>query len=862
MNNIHQVDPPRWADRLLEKLCRTDYLEEIQGDLHESFYWRLESRGAFYARWHFVKEMALSCRPSNLKKYNQMNLFLTLFKSHLKTGWRFLWKTRAYSSINILGLAVGIVFSWFAYLYASDQYSYNKHIKDVDNLYRMSMQVTVYDNLINFPGCSHFTTQQIAEQLPEVTEVVRFTEDHANMKVGEGLIDQEFYIAEQKLFEYLDLEFVEGTAGDFEAPMQAIISERLAYKLGIRGEALEHHIQLLDSTKFVSYQVVGVYKNIPDNTSIGTDMFLPYSNYLNESPKNATNKNSFDLSTLLKITEGSDLNIVSAKIKDIINEGDEDQPFSAYVSPLASLHLSDKYVASNGFRSGGNSDLLWLIVIAGAVCMVISVINYANFCISLYINRSREVAIRKIIGSANRGVFQQLMTESFLTTLLATVLAIGLYALISPHFSLLVEKEFTFSNLINLNSLPGLVGIVLVISLISGLYPSLMLSKIKILQSLKGVKKIGKGATITQALLMVQFSISIIMIGCMLTFQGQLKYMVNFDKGYDMENILKLNIPLELVGHDLGKVLVNELQSIPEISKISGTLGFSMTGYKDDNHQFSLMYSNIDSSYIDLMKLNIIEGQSVHDAIAGGIANGVVVNQSFLKSIGNPENPIGMTIPFDLYGRGNSVIVGILKDYYIMGAKSTLEPLLFYSDYDNRKFFRVLVKSTADRFIIEEKIEAVWNQLFDPIPLRYDYLATEYTKRFEQEAKISKIAGTGSMIAIFIAAFGLLGLVGLNIQGKLKEVSIRRVLGAGVDDLTMIMIKRFLFPIIASLAIGLTASYYLSVEWLSGYPNKIDLGWEGLLIPTLVVLSILIMIVLTQVARVLKSNPATHLKDD
>ena len=862
MTKISQVEPPRWADRLLEKLCRSDYLEEIQGDLHESFYWRLESKGSFYARRHFVKEILLSCRPSNLKKTNQMDQLLTLFKSHIKTGWRFLWKTRAYSSINILGLAVGIVFSWFAYLYATDQFSYNKHIKDVDNLYRITTQVTVFNNLINFPGCSHATTQKIVDKIPEVTEVARFLEEHKNMKVGDALIDQDYYIAERKLIEYLDLQFVEGSAGNFKAPKQAIISEQLAYKLGIRGEALKHQVQLLDSINYESYQIIGVYKDIPANTSIRTDMFLPYNNYLDESPKHVSDPGQYDLSTLIKVAEGSDIRLLSTKINEIINEGDEKQKYGAQIKPLASLHLSDSYLGFNGFRPGGNSDLLWFIVIAGAVCMAISVINYANFCISLYINRSREVAIRKIIGSANKGVFQQLMTESFLTTSLATILAIGLYALIAPHFSLLVEKEFTLTHLLNLDSLPGLLAIVLAISLISGLYPSLMLSKVQILNSLKGIKKIGKGAVVTQSLLMIQFSISIIMIGCMLTFKGQLNYMLNFDKGYNLENILRVRVPVELIETNLGHVLVNELKAIPEISAISGFTGLSMTGYKDEDHQFSLFFSNVDSSYMDIMQLSLIKGQSVKDALESGIPNGVVVNESFLKSIGNPEDPIGTSVAFDLYGTGSSIIVGVMKDYYMSGAKGKTNPVLFYTNYNERQFFSILIKSTADRFTIEEKLETAWNKVFNPIPLRYEYPSIEYQKKFDQEAKISKIAGTGSILAIFIAAFGLLGLVGLNIQSKLKEVSVRRVLGARMDNLAVIMIKRFMIPITCSLLLGLTASYYLSNEWLSNYPNRIDVGWQGFLLPTLAVVVILIAIVVTQVSRVLQSNPVVHLKDE
>ena len=170
MKPLPSICPPKWADKLLERFCKKEYLEEIQGDLHESFYWRLDERGVRYAKWKFIKEILLSFRTSNLKTFKFMDQILTLLKSHIKTGWRFLWKTKGYSSINIIGLSVGIVFSWFAYIYAKDQLGYNKHLNNVENLYRMSMQVEMFGNTINFPGCSHVTVDRIVNEVPGVEE--------------------------------------------------------------------------------------------------------------------------------------------------------------------------------------------------------------------------------------------------------------------------------------------------------------------------------------------------------------------------------------------------------------------------------------------------------------------------------------------------------------------------------------------------------------------------------------------------------------------------------------------------------------------------------------------------------------------
>ncbi len=852
------LQPPKWADNLLQRICREDLLEEIQGDLHESFYWRAETRGNGYAKRQFIKEALLSFRMSNLKTYNKMDRFLTLMKSHIKTGWRFLWKTKAYSAINILGLSIGIVFSWFAYLYTSDQLGYNKHIPNSENLYRMTVQVNLFDNLINLPGCSHLTMQQIVDEFPEVEQVARFKDDHAIMRLPEGTIDQQYLIAEKSLLGFLDLEFIEGTPGMFSSPNHVVISEKLAYKLGIRGEAVDAHIELLDSINYVTYLVAGVYKDIPGNTSIRADLILPYSTYLNESPTNATSSGNYDLSTLMKVNAATDISQLRSKINDHLNAGEDETEKIAQIIPLASLHLSDEYYAFNGYTQGGNRQLIWLIIIAGVMCLTISVINYANFSISLYLNRAREVAVRKIIGSANSGVFQQLMTESFLTTLLATALAIVLYVLIAPQFSLLVEKQYGLPDLLNLQNLPALLLILAIISLISGFYPSLLLSKLKILKSLKGEQKVGKGVFVTKTLLVVQFSISIIMIASMLIFKGQLDYLVNFDRGYNVDDVLRIDLPKELIGSGKGEVFVNKLASVPEIESLTSSGGYGMTAYEDGEHQFSLTFKNIDSSYLKVMGIQLIEGQPLHEAKKNGIANGVLVNQSFLEKAGIKENPIGRSIAmFD-----QSIIVGVIKDYYAFGPKSELRPLVFFDFADERPAFQILVKSTADPFVLDEKMTMAWKAVFDPIPFLYDFMSTLYRDKFEQEDKISKIAKLGSIIAIFISAFGLLGLVGLTIQRKLKELSIRRVMGAEDFQIIWMMVKKFAIPITISLAIGISVSIYLSEQWLADYQNRIDFSWVHAVIAALSVICLLALVIIGQTINITRTNPVVHLKDE
>ncbi|MEM7299404.1 MAG: FtsX-like permease family protein, partial [Bacteroidota bacterium] len=303
-------------------------------------------------------------------------------------------------------------------------------------------------------------------------------------------------------------------------------------------------------------------------------------------------------------------------------------------------------------------------------------------------------------------------------------------------------------------------------------------------------------------------------------------------------------------------------QTIAEIEALTGARGYSMTGYDDGTNQFSLMYSNIDSSYIDVMGLQILEGDYIHEARKQGIANGVIVNQTFLRESGLKENVIGTLIPFDLYGMDNAVITGVVRDFYSGSPGFEVRPMLFFDNERDRQNFRILVKSSSERAVLEEKMSAAWDAIFDPIPFDYEYLAIQQRERFEQEDKISSIAGIGSILAIFISAFGLLGLVGLTIQKKLKELSIRRVMGASDKHIIVMMIKKFAIPIVISLVAGISISFYLTEQWLTDYHNRISFGWEHGTIAAMSVIFILALIVTLQTIKVTRTNPVVHLKDE
>ncbi|MDW3194825.1 MAG: FtsX-like permease family protein [Cytophagales bacterium] len=852
------IIPPRWADWLLEKLLHGEALEEVQGDLHESFLWRLEERGVRHAKWHFIKEILQSIRLSNLKPYPFMQQFLTLFSSHIKTGWRFIWKTKAFSAINILGLSIGIVFSWFAYQYAADQFSYNKHIKHVDHLYKMLMRANMMGNEINFPGGSYKASNMIVDELPEVEAAALFAEEKRLIKVKGTPVHQSILATNRPLLDYLNLDLLEGEPGTFDAPRTILISEQMAYNLGIRGEAVGQFIELQDSSAFTSYQVLGVYRDIPQNTSIQADYFVPLKDFLDKDPSRATTFINFDLSVLFQLTPGAQVDSVNSKIKAIFKRETDSDTFFASLAPMATFHLDTNPNLGNGFLPGGNKQLVGFILIAGILCLVISIINYANFSISQYVNRSREVAVRKIIGAAKKGVFQQLMTESFLTTLIATFFAVILYALLAPYFSSFVERTFDFETLIDARFIPGNIGLILLISFLSGFYPAVILSRFEIIKTLKGHQKIGKGKLVMQSLLIVQFSISTAMIVCMFVFRGQLDLLLNQDMGRDVTDVVRIRFPNEIVDDQKTQSFLNEVKQLAIIENVTGSSGFSMNPYDDGEHSFGLMNMGVDTSYLNVLGYRFLDGTGFMEPAAS--SKEVIVNEAFLKKI-NMNDPIGKSIPFGRDHGQSSVIVGVLQNV-LHNAKSEASEEVYFPENGDRSIRQVFLKTKQSQADIQQAIAPIWDDFFYPYPFKYDYLSEEHSKKLAHEAKIAKISGIGSLIAIFIAAFGLLGLMGVTIRQKLKRLSISRVLGAERVHIARMISSKFIFPVLISLALGLATSVYLAQSWLEAYTIRINLMWYHLLLASLIIVGVLILIIWTQVNEALRKNPVIYLKED
>ncbi len=853
-------DPPKWADRLLEWLCPASLLEEVQGDLHEAFHWRLKQRGPFLARWLFVMEAIRMSQPQTLQPIRMIKNYLLMHKNYLKTGWRFLKKHSLFSALNILGLAIGISFCWLAYLYANDEVSYDKHLHDHEKLFRIVIDYNPGPTTHYIGGSSHAMSVQFGDRIPEIDQVIRIKSGGGMIRQEAGVIRQSYLVADPSLIAALELSFVEGAAGAFDQPNDVIISEQLAGKLNLRGKAPGNVLTINNGNEDREFIIRGVYKDIPLNTSIRSHMIIAYAHREATAPsRRLTTWFDINMNTLIKLRDVRSKEQVEAKMTamHIENEGDEEETFIR-LQPISEIHLNPAYGHYNGIARGGNMEMIRLFVGIGLFCLLISMINYSNFNISLYINRAREVALRKVVGARRLGIFSQLITESFLSCFIAGVFALFALILILPFFSNFVGKAYNLSFLLNTQFVVGAVAILVVTALLSGMYPAFVLSRFSIIKSLKGEQRIKSGKWITQTLLAIQFVIASSLIAGVLTMKQQVKYLSNFDTKINYQDVLFLDyIP---GSEDEIKQFMTRLDQFPEVTGMAAISGYNGTRTADENLQFDVRHLRIDRDMISLLDIQLVAGRNFNDQLVSDRENGVIVNQAFLKKAGLTD-PIGKTIPFKYGEFKNPVVIGVVEDYLFKSAKNVVEPLVIYLS-EQYRLQSVYVRLHPNSNVDQEKFEAAWSEFFDPFPLEYRFLEDYYLAAFESENRMIQLVSLGCGVSIFLAAMGLLGIVGLQLSHRMKEISIRKVLGASTSNLYQVFSRKYLLIISIGLTGGLVISYYFIQGWLDNYPFHVEFGKSIIGWTVLCTISVAVTTTMGQVWRVVKANPVTYLRNE
>lgn len=852
--------PPKWALLVLQKVCPSDLIEEVEGDLYEAYQWRTAERGSSYAHRKYIFEVLRCLRYYRINIQTQNN-GLMLLKNYFKTGFRFLWKTRGYSSLNILGLALGIAVCWLAYIFVTDEYSFDGYHENSDRTYRNTISISSEGRQESSAGASYIMGDEFSANIPEIEIGSRFKSGFGLLKLDAEYSNQSFHYTDPDFFKIFDLDFVVGKPGDFLQPNSLVISEQMAEKLGIGNDITNQQLTLRLGEEDVTFAITGIYKTFPLNSSIRPQILAPFSVWAARNERRLTNWFDINMNAFYMLSPGASVEETENKMTAHIraNEDFGEVEVSMGLQPLTDIHLNPEFRTGNGINARGDNQLVLIVSIVGILCLLIACVNYSTFSVGNYIVRLREVAVRKVFGAQRKAVFKQFVTEAFISAFIGLVLAIGIIALLLPGFAEYANKNYEFATVFNGQTLLGGLLILVLVTLVSGIYPALVLSGFSTINGLKGKTNVGGKSTITKALVALQFGISIFLIAGTLSVNKQLNFLLDMDLGYSGENLVRVFGPMRNID-DINRYK-QDLLKVPGVTNVSIASGYNGTDMElEDGSKMDVRHARIDPDYLEVMKIKLLQGRNFNPDMPTDFSNAMLVNQAFVDKLGL-ENPIGYTTKFDYGELQGTTIIGVVDNFYFNSPKGIVEPLVMYMS-PQLTIYDHMIEINPNTEGVLDGLEEAYRAHFSPTPFNHAFVEDDIAAEYELENNIRKMSKAGAIAAIFLTGLGLMGFVGTQIRQRMKEVSVRKVLGAEPSQIFSIFSTRYLVLICIGFVLGMPAAIWLVQQWLAGYANNVGFTWDTGLITIVIIIGVAALTIVSQLYRAMFINPVTYLKEE
>ncbi len=864
--------PPRWADRLLEWFCAPHLLEEVQGDLYEKFQKNVKLFGLQTARKEYIKGVFGFVKPFALKRKTEASTPLyiqIMISNYFKIAFRNLLRYKGYSFINIFGLASGMAVAMLIGLWIYDEVSYNRYYENYDRVAQVMQGATIESDF----GAGGANPIALGTTLK-----TDFPEDFKHVVMsswkGEHILaygDKKFtktgnYLSAEAP-DMLTLKMLKGTRAGLKDQNSILLSESVASALFGFADPMG---QIMKIDNKLNVKVTGVYEDMPYNTEFRDmtfiapwDLFVSSNTWVKDNP--GWNNNSWQI--LVQVSPKADFEAVSRKIKDLRLKN---VPETAYMKPEVFLHPMSRWHLYGGwdkFRNPeGRIQYVWLFGIIGIFVLLLACINFMNLSTARSEKRAKEVGIRKAIGSLRSQLIGQFFSESFLVVAFAFVFSLLMVLLMLPFFNEVADKKLSILWSEPLFWLFG-IGFSLFTGLIAGSYPAFYLSSFQPIKVLKGTFKAGRFAAIPRkVLVVVQFTVSVtLIIGTIIVFR-QIEHAKNRPIGYDRSGVITvaMNTP-ELYGKynalrselkSTGAVVEMATSSSPTTRLGSRLIGFEWPG-KDPGFKEQFGVIAVSHDFGKTVNWQFTAGRDFSRAFSTD-SSGIVLNEAAVRYMGL-KDPVGKTIRWN----GNPFqIVGVIKD---MVMDSPFEPVyqtVFVLNYNWSSVISIKLNTELSANEALARVETVFKKFNPGSPFDYKFTDQQYAIKFATEDRIGKLATFFSVLAILISCLGLFGLASFVAEQRIKEIGIRKVLGATVFSLWRLLSTEFVLFVLAALVIAVPVSYYFMNEWLQKYTYRIEISWWIFAFTGMGAILITLLTVSYQAIKAALMNPVKTLKNE
>jgi ABC-type antimicrobial peptide transport system permease subunit len=878
MSEPEKTYPPRWAERFLAWYCRADLLEDLQGDLNEYFQRNLKAKGARRARITYILDVFKFLRLYTIRKPEFINLLIhwIMIGSYIKTSGRSIVRNKLFSAINIFGLSVSMGVGLVLIAMLSDLLSYDKFHDNHKRIYRVISQYQYMDKKDD--GFLATTSLKAATRIKETFAGVENVailrrELPGDVSFGDKTIPLSGFWANEAIFNVFSFKLLQGNpATALKEPFSIVLTEKSALKLFDNTNVLGKIVTL---NKDRDYTITGVVEDVPVFSHIKFDMLGSIStrDITEKDPKEDWEWDSvWNTWAYLLLPQDSDLTTLKNNLNELSKKEDKSVAFTHIeldLQPMDTIMTGENLSNEIGTVLGGT--IIWVLAGLSFVVILSACFNYTNLSIARSLKRSKEVGIRKTIGAVRGHVINQFIIESVIIALSALVIAFSLFLLIKPHF---LSIEQSLQNTLALNLSPKLILLFILFAIIvgisAGFFPAVFFSKINAVQVLKsqtGVPAL-KGLTLRKVLIVFQYTISIIFITGTIVIYKQYKHFMAYDLGFKTENILNINLQ-----GNKAELLKKEINELPEVKGISQSLmitsignywGTKVRNPNDPNDSTNVYYNTIDENYLPLHEHKLIAGNNFASKTGKVEESEVIVNQHVLKRFNIAKQIPTKAIDEIIRVDGKDLrIIGVIKDFEYGRANGNgdKEVLLRYSN-EEAQYLNVKMHSN-DWIATHAKLESIWKKI-DPVhPLDAKFYNEQLEEAFNGLKASVKIGGFLAFLVICISSIGLLGMVIFTTETRVKEISIRKVLGANEGKLMYLLSKGFiiLLSIAAGIALPITYMFFEKILFPE-IANHAPLSLTEMLTGVLVIMVIAVLMIGSQTLKVARTNPAEVLKNE
>lgn len=872
--------PPAWADRVLEWYCAPHLLEDLQGDLHELFYIRLHEKGKFLARIYFILDVFSFFRPHIFKRRRsdkQSYRYSMLFRHYIKTAFRNVKRDKQYLTINTMGLALGIGCSLLLIAYIFSELSFDRHVKNAERVYRVSCSTLIDTKQTDFapiPPAIGLALKASIQEIEKMTRLMLWSYNTGSSAVSyddKSFYQENIFVADSTVFDVLDYRFLLGNAEALQEPDRIVLSNSLAKKIFgaeyLKQKDLINTVIKVDQREFA---ISGIMEDTPYASHFRPQAFIGWQGYGNDEVWNDSHAYTY-----IRLAPGNDPGKVQEKINVFISENENikrvAEEFGAkvavFIQPLTDIHLqSDKMYE---LSAGGNIGYIYAFAVIAIFFLLSSGINYTNLAIAASAHRYKEIGVRKVMGALRDQIQKQFVTESALMTFFAAAVGLLFFYLLIPHFNQLMEYQLNIALLLDPTFLGIALCVVIILSILSGFYPAFYLSLVNPVSIFKNQSKAGlQKMHFRKILLIAQFTISAIMIIAVLVVTAQMNYLGQKELGFNKENMIIVSIPGP------------QMRALPvlkeELLKVSGVSGAAVCDYipglsnmidehyveRSDGEMKSSTVSRLhfDKDYLSLLGLTIIQGRNFDPANPADYKNAFLVNEAAVRAYGwneTREGPLGRKINGFNYGKEGEVI-GVVKDVNLFSLKQKIEPLVMnLSAYAGFLYLKIDGKNTSK---IIGDIEKTYKKVFEDHPLEYQFLDERFERLYESDRKMNAALLSGAQVLIFISCLGLFGLSAFMVMQRTKEIGVRKVLGASLREIMVLLSGDYIKLIVMANAIAIPLGYVFINKWLEGYAYRVDFSWWLMIVPVIATVLLALISISFQVVKASRTNPVNVLK--